>query len=1284
LRTKAYVFNNGLIDFVSVGNPGNANDPTTGYGAVAYTYSLAKYEVTLNQYTAFLNAVAATDTYALYNPAMATDVNSAGISRSGSSGSYSYAVIGDGNRPVAYVSWFDAVRFANWVHNGRPSGAQTAATTEDGAYTLLGATSGVSVNKNVTARYWIPSENEWYKAAYHQSASQGGDSDDYWLYPTASNVTPNSRNGSSTDANSANFFLDDGIANGFNGGYAVSQATGYSSSQQYLTPAGAFTLAKSFYGTFDQGGNVWEWNDAVTGSARGWRGGSWFLIGDNMRASLRSSNAPVNEYADVGFRLAATAAPLIAQQPQSQTVILSSNATFTVSAVGIGPLTYQWLFNGSVISGGTNNFLTITNVSFANVGNSYQVIITNSYGSVTSSVATLRARLSGITHLWPGEGNANDVIGGLNATANGGLNYTNGQIGSAFNLNGTSAYLQVPPDSSLLPGTGAMSLEGWVKTSASIQAEIFWMYDCGGTCDGPSWYGLEIEANGHLTAILRDVNDHLQTPVSTQVLNNNVWHHVVVVRNVGANQLQLYVDGILDTSVALTATSNIIDQGEAEPLLLGAARETGGTIDTFFSGQLDDLAYYNRALTGAEVQLLYQAGAVSPAITQQPQSQTIILNSNATFTVTAVGFNPLAYQWYFNGAGIAGGTNSSLVLSNVTFGSAGNYQIIITNAYGSVTSSVAVLSLTWPTLARNDAFTVVAGAALTNLAAQLLANDLAGSSNGANTNLTLIAVSPVSANGGSVTFRPDGGSPVWTNYYNGTGNSYYGSTSIAVDGNGNVYVAGTLQNSGGNQDFATIAYSGSGVPLWTNRYNGPVNSNDNAVAVAVATNGNVYVAGTSYGIGGNQGYATIAYSGAGVPLWTNRYNSPWNGNDSVSSMKLDQNGNIYVTGNSLVTVYNSDYVTIKYSSAGVPLWTNRYDIGSGAHPIDSPSGMAVDLNGDVIVTGSSQDPYSFYDYLTIKYSSAGVPLWTNRYNANPSFGYDDYARAVTVDQNGNVYVTGASELFGNSFPNSLDYATIKYSSTGVLLWVNRYSGAPNYGDDPSAIAVDQQNGNVYVTGLSFVSPTPQNFYSSCATIAYSSAGAALWTQFYSETNSYVSGRSLAVDGNGNVLVAGDGFAIKYSSTGLAMWTNRFAVGGNLVALDGSGNVFVTAGSSTIKYSGSPDLFYTPPINFIGTDTFTYTVRDSLGQTATGTVSVLVLPDADSYNRIAIQKIGGNVRVAYLGNGGANYALERTFNLVPPALWVPLVTNPAPFSSYLYFTNPLNPATNNFWRIRAVP
>jgi formylglycine-generating enzyme required for sulfatase activity len=287
-----------VVQFVRVGDAGNAADTSpAGYGAVGYEYRIGTYEVTIGQYTKFLNAVAKTDTYGLYNTFMGTDLNIAGISRSGSPGSYTYAVMNNGgdssNRPITYVRWFDAARFANWMHNGQPMGAQNASTTEDGAYTLNGATEGTAPAKNAVVRFYIPTENEWYKAAYYKGGSTNAG---YWDYATKSDSAPGNTIGSG--ANQANYYAGD---------FAVTQSESYSESQNYLTNVGAFTNSASYYGTFDQSGNVYEWSDldGTAGSSRGLRGGYW---GDfnafSLSSSSRGATGPSSEGGSIGFRLA--------------------------------------------------------------------------------------------------------------------------------------------------------------------------------------------------------------------------------------------------------------------------------------------------------------------------------------------------------------------------------------------------------------------------------------------------------------------------------------------------------------------------------------------------------------------------------------------------------------------------------------------------------------------------------------------------------------------------------------------------------------------------------------------------------------------------------------------------------------------------------------------------------------------------------------------------------------------------------------------------------------------
>ena len=267
-----------IIETVPVGNVGNAGDVQPGgtFGAVGYAYNIGKYEVTAGQYTAFLGDVAATDTYGLYNGNM---WSSCRIQQSGLSGSYSYSVAADrADRPVSDVSWGDAARFSNWLHNGQPTGAQDANTTEDGAYFLNGAMSEaalMAVSREADWKWAIPTEDEWYKAAYHKN---DGDTGNYYLYPTSSDTVPGD---------------------------------------------GELELSESPYGTFGQGGNVWEWNEANFGSYRGVRGDSpeaWF-VGPQY--------PPWYEDHRIGFRVASSAAV-----PEPSTLIVWS--LLILSGIGIG------------------------------------------------------------------------------------------------------------------------------------------------------------------------------------------------------------------------------------------------------------------------------------------------------------------------------------------------------------------------------------------------------------------------------------------------------------------------------------------------------------------------------------------------------------------------------------------------------------------------------------------------------------------------------------------------------------------------------------------------------------------------------------------------------------------------------------------------------------------------------------------------------------------------------------------------------------------------------------
>lgn len=306
------------IETVPVGNPGNAadtermSDATTGYGSVAYRYRIGKYEVTNAQYTEFLNGVDPTgaNVLALYDSNMSSDAHG-GINFNGAAGNGSKYDVKPGRdiNPVVFVSWYDSVRFANWLNNGQGSG-----DTENGAYTLLGGvptpSNGNSIARNARAKWWLPSEDEWYKAAFHKN---DGISGSYWDYATSSDTVPYSDQPPGSDApdpsNTANFFRNDRVANGYDDGYAV--AGSFVPPENPLSDVGAYTFSTSPYGTFDQAGNIIEWNELP-----GVRGGAAvFNDFKGLHASLRGRSPRTKQDSFTGFRVASIV-------PEPSTIVL--------------------------------------------------------------------------------------------------------------------------------------------------------------------------------------------------------------------------------------------------------------------------------------------------------------------------------------------------------------------------------------------------------------------------------------------------------------------------------------------------------------------------------------------------------------------------------------------------------------------------------------------------------------------------------------------------------------------------------------------------------------------------------------------------------------------------------------------------------------------------------------------------------------------------------------------------------------------------------------------------
>ena len=351
------------------------------------------------------------------------------------------------------------------------------------------------------------------------------------------------------------------------------------------------------------------------------------------------------------------------------------------------------------------------------------------------------------------------------------------------------------------------------------------------------------------------------------------------------------------------------------------------------------------------------------------------------------------------------------------------------------------------------------------------------------------------------------------------------------------------------------------VQAWIAFYDGPDNRNDEPQAMVVDSTGNVYVTGHSWSDSPRLGYdyATIKYNSNGNQLWVARYNGPANGNDGAYAMALDNAGNIYVTGYSEGSGTFRDYATIKYDSNGNQLWVARYN-GPATYPDDYAYAMAVSSDGNIYVTWESAGGTQS-DYATIKYDSNGNQLWVARYNGPGN--RNDEARAIALDSAGNIYVTGHSVGSGTF----KDYATIKYDSNGNQLWVARYNGPGNRNDYVQAITLDSA-GNVYVTGYSVGSGT----YYDYTTIKYDSSGNQLWV-----VNN--GGSDIALDSAGNIYVTGN-TTIKYDSNGNQLWVNN---GGSDIALDSAGNIYVSGYSGTIKYDSNGNQLWVLRNEFAGSD-----------------------------------------------------------------------------------------------------
>lgn len=369
----------------------------------------------------------------------------------------------------------------------------------------------------------------------------------------------------------------------------------------------------------------------------------------------------------------------------------------------------------------------------------------------------------------------------------------------------------------------------------------------------------------------------------------------------------------------------------------------------------------------------------------------------------------------------------------------------------------------------------------------------------------------------------------WAMVYNHQ-NSQDIAQGIAVDNSGNVYSIGWVNNGSSLADYGLIKYNSAGTQQWIKIYNGIGNYLDYGDDVALDNSGNIYVTGRSEAGSGNANCVTIKYSPAGDSLWVKRYDYGY-----CSKLLVDNSSNVYVVGRKGDASF-SDYLVIKYSSAGTELWSNTYT-SPGGYP-DEATAVCVDSSGNVYITGyASTTPQN--SIVTIKYNSAGVQQWVASYSCPETGG--DRANDICADNAGNIYITGYSDTVSSV---GRTFITIKYNTSGVRQWVSRYYGnwLPQTSVNSRSMALSQDN-SIYVTGYAVFNATYYDF----VTVKYNSAGIQQWVSTF-HTGTDLAAK-VVLDDSGNAYVTGsasnpsfaneDAVTVKYNSAGTQQWMARY-------------------------------------------------------------------------------------------------------------------------------------------------
>lgn len=353
------------------------------------------------------------------------------------------------------------------------------------------------------------------------------------------------------------------------------------------------------------------------------------------------------------------------------------------------------------------------------------------------------------------------------------------------------------------------------------------------------------------------------------------------------------------------------------------------------------------------------------------------------------------------------------------------------------------------------------------------------------------------------------GSILWEKIYSGPGNGNDIAYSVAPDNSGNVFVTGESKGENTGVDYVLIKYNSQGDEQWIRRYNGSSNSSEIPAKVAADNSGNAIVTGNSWEKGSLSDIVTIKYNSDGVEQWIKRFNGAENGNEFADDLKIDALGNVYVAGSTFTASTINDFVIIKYSSSGDEQWFKTYNGTLNSN--DFPTFLTLDIYGNAIQTGSSVGSGTSLDFATVKYSPNGEVVWLKRYTS-PTINLEE-PKSITSDNSGNIIITGTTTGYSSSY----DYMTVKYSPAGDLLWEKNYNGPSSFNFDEARSVAADNNGNVYVTGLSAGTGTMDDI----AIVKYDSNGNQLWVNRYnSPASRNDAANNISLDAFGNIIISG--------------------------------------------------------------------------------------------------------------------------------------------------------------------